>query len=54
MKIVISHVYPPIPERTHDYCAYIDGEEERCHCGWGSTALEALKDFIDYYEEDVK
>lgn len=26
-KIKTSHVYPPIPIRTHDWCAYIDGEE---------------------------
>jgi hypothetical protein len=53
MKIVISHVCPPIPVRTHDYCAYIDGEEERRHYGWGATALDALKNFIENYEDDV-
>ena len=53
MKIVISHVNPPIPERNHDYCAYIDGEEERRRQGWGRTPAEALRDFLDNYEDDL-
>jgi hypothetical protein len=28
MRIVTSHVYPPIPTRDHDWCAFYDGEEE--------------------------
>lgn len=28
LKIKVSHVYPPVPVRQFDWCAYIDGHEE--------------------------
>ncbi len=43
-KIVTSHVYPPIPDRRWDWCAYHDGEEESGHYGWGRTEADALAD----------
>ena len=44
-KIVTHHVFPPIPDRSYDWCAYYDGEEERREYGWGATEQEALEDF---------
>ena len=51
-KIVTSHVYPPIPVRTSDWCAHYDGEEEAGNYGWGATEEEAIADFIENYAED--
>lgn len=45
-KIVTSHVYPPIPIRSWDWCAYPDGEEELGHYGWGATEAEAVEELI--------
>lgn len=43
--IITIHVYPPIPTRSHDWCAYHDGDDERAHMyGWGATEQEALTD----------
>ena len=51
-KIITSHVYPPIPVRTSDWCAHYDGEEEAGNYGWGATEEEAIADFIENYAED--
>lgn len=40
-KIITQHVCPPIPIRSHDWCAYYDGREEG-PIGWGATKQEAL------------
>lgn len=45
-KIVTSHVFPPIPDRSHDWCAYYDGEEEAGLYGYGATEAEAIEDFV--------
>jgi hypothetical protein len=42
--------YPPIPDRTQDWCAWYDGEEELQHYGWGATEAAAIKDLRDHYE----
>lgn len=47
-KIVTRHVNPPIPIRTHDWCAFYEGEEEAGDYGWGRTEAEAIQDFKDY------
>lgn len=41
-KIVTRYLYPPIPDRSHDWCAFFDGEEERGHYGYGRTEAEAI------------
>lgn len=41
-----SHVFPPIPDRRSDWCAYPDGEEENGRYGWGRTEDEAVADLI--------
>jgi len=46
-KIVTHHIFPPIPIRTHDWCAYYEGEEERGGYGYGRTEAEAIHDFLD-------
>lgn len=51
MKIVTSHVYPPIPARTSDWCAHYDGEEGAGMYGWGRTEAEAIQDFKDNWQE---
>ena len=51
-KIVTSHDYPPIPDRSMDWCAYYDGEEEAGGYGYGPTEAEAISDFIENYQED--
>lgn len=46
-KIITSHVYPPIPWRNNDWCAYYDGTEESGNYGWGETEAEAIADLKD-------
>jgi hypothetical protein len=43
-RVIVSAVFPPIPDRRFDWCAYWDGEEEEGHYGWGTTPEEALAD----------
>ena len=42
-KIITCHVFPPIPMRYFDWCAYRDGQEEG-RVGWGSYELAAIED----------
>lgn len=51
MKIITSHVYPPIPWRGNDWCAYYDGTEESGPIGWGETEAKAVTDLKDNYDE---
>jgi Uncharacterized conserved protein len=44
LKIITSHVFPPIPIRTRDWMAYIDGLEEEGTHGYGATEEEAIND----------
>ena len=42
-KIIVSFVFPPIPNRNFDWCAYHDGDEENAsRYGWGKTEAEAI------------
>ena len=52
MKIVTSHVYPPIPTRDHDWCAHYEGEEEAGGYGWGPTEAKAIADFNQNHRDD--
>lgn len=45
-KVVTSHVFPPIPDRSHDWCAYYEGQEEAGLYGYGATEAEAIEDFV--------
>lgn len=50
MTIVTSHLFPPIPDRSHDWVAYFDGEEEGLN-GFGRTELNAVTDLIMQRDE---
>lgn len=45
-NIRITFEYPPIPDRSHDWRAYYDGEEEENNCGWGATPVIALAELL--------
>lgn len=50
-KIVTRMIKPPIPVRDYDWCAFLDGYEEKTSWqGWGRTQLEALDDLLDNLE----
>lgn len=51
-KIVTDHVYPPIPLRTMDWCAYYDGTEEDGRYGWGRTEQAAIDDLLAQEDEE--
>lgn len=51
MRVVF--VYPPIPIRMFDWCAYWDGDEERGHYGYGATADDAVADLLENFPEDA-
>ena len=52
MVIKLEYVYPPIPDRRHDWLAYPDGyEEDTTLQGWGKTPIEALRELADRLEE---
>jgi hypothetical protein len=52
-KIITSFVYPPIPLRSNDWCAYFDdlGAEDSPY-GWGAIEAEAIADLLENYDED--
>ena len=52
-RVVTSHICPPIPFRSMDWCAYFDGEEERGGYGYGSTEAEAIADFINNLDDEA-
>lgn len=45
--IVVSHEYPPIPERGMDYRAMREGNDECGPYGWGATRFQAIADLIE-------
>jgi hypothetical protein len=43
-----QHIFPPIPDRSFDWLAYVDGEEEkRDFSAYAPTETEALKALCD-------
>lgn len=48
--IVTTHVYPPIPSRSSDWCARF-GDEEDGFYGWGPTEDTAIADLMDRADE---
>jgi hypothetical protein len=54
IAIRTEHVYPPIPTRWHDWCAFYDGEEELGQYGWGATEQEAINDLRDMYPREER
>lgn len=51
MKIIIEYIHPPIPSRSCDWLAWIDGQEEDGPKGCGATKQEALQDLVNEMEE---
>jgi len=45
--MITSFVYPPIPIRQFDWCAYLDDDVESGPYGWGATEAEAILDLED-------
>ena len=53
-RIRTSHDYPPIPIRTFDWSAWIDGHEENGPYGQGPTRDIATADLIEQlYERNL-
>ena len=51
-KIITTDVYPPIPVRTSDWCAFRDGDEEDSgKYGWGRTEQDAIADLLQRERE---
>ena len=51
LKIITDYVNPPIPIRSMDWAAWIDGQEEFGPYGHGRTEAEALADLEEQIEE---
>ena len=50
--IRIAHIFPPIPDRSFDYCAYIGDGDEGTLQGWGATPKEAIEDLRRVCDEE--
>lgn len=46
-RIKINCVHPPVPIRTFDYVAFVEGTEECGPYGWGATRQDALYNLRD-------
>jgi hypothetical protein len=54
-KIVLTHEYPPIPDRRWDWSAHYAGDEdERMDTGWGATRIEAIRDLLENYPREER
>lgn len=52
MKQIIAHnIFPPIPVRDFDWCAFYEGDEERQEYGYGATEQEAIADLRKNFDE---
>ena len=51
-KIVTTHVYPPIPIRSFDWSAVLDGYEPGCPIGWGATEEAAIADLRELLADE--
>ena len=50
-KIIVTYyIYPPIPLRQFDWCAYYDGSEESGPYGYGPCRLEAIRELLEITE----
>lgn len=50
-KVRTENVYPPIPLRQFDWCAWLDGDEEAGPRGWGRTEQEAIAELMVELED---
>lgn len=51
MKIVTSFIFPPIPDRRFDWCAWTDEVGEEGPRGFGATEAEAIADLMIELED---
>lgn len=51
-KILTQHVFPPIPNRAHDWMVYLEDSDGDGPQGWGNTEAEAIADLKSQIEED--
>jgi len=51
IEVKTQHIFPPIPSRNWDWCAYDDNRPDRV-VGWGRTEKEAIADFFLIIEEE--
>lgn len=47
-----SYIYPPIPSRNFDWCAWIDGHEESGQVGYGPTEAAAVMNLKEQLDEE--
>ena len=53
MKIRTDNIYPPIPIRECDWCAWDDDKGPDCSpVGYGATEQEAINDLLRIMEEE--
>jgi hypothetical protein len=49
-RILTKFVYPPIPDRSCDWTAWYEGEEELSHTGYGPTESTAIINLQESYD----
>jgi hypothetical protein len=50
-NVKTEHVYPPIPIRKFDWCAFDDNYEPGLSIGWGPTEQAAIADLMEQLED---
>ena len=50
-KIITQHIFPPIPDRSHDWMAFFDDRDEG-PTGFGTTEAEAIADLKEQEDTD--
>jgi len=54
-RIIVTHEFPPIPDRSFDYRAMHDGDDEApWRHGWGRTEAEARADLARLDQEHAE
>lgn len=51
--IVTEHIFPPIPDRSNDWVASRDGDDEAGLRGWGPTKDAAVADLQETEREQL-
>jgi hypothetical protein len=54
MKLKTVFVYPPIPIRTCDWCAYPFDDPESRRYAWGRTEQEAINNWHEEYDDEIE
>lgn len=53
-RLIVSPVYPPIPTRSFDYCAYLEPNVEAPkRYGWGASEEDALEELLELETESA-